>query len=57
VQAIRDKYDPKGADLRAFKEAKATGQLDAYWAGRRDALRRLTGSDRVPGAVAAGGAA
>ena len=57
VQAIRDKYDPKGADLRAFKAAKAAGQLDAYWAGRRDALRRIVGGDEVPGTAAAAGRA
>lgn len=53
MQAIRDKYDPKGADLRAYKEAKAAGQLDAYWAGRKEALRRITGSDELPRAAAA----
>jgi hypothetical protein len=57
VQAIMDKYDPGGADLRAFREAKASGQLDAYWAGRREALRRMGGSDELPGAAAAGGKA
>ncbi|KAI8465699.1 MAG: hypothetical protein J3K34DRAFT_436210 [Monoraphidium minutum] len=55
VRAIRDKYDPKGADLREFRAAKAAGTLDAYWAGRRDALRRVTGSDALPGG--GGGAA
>jgi hypothetical protein len=52
VQAIMDKYAPGEADLREFRRAKAAGQLDAYWAGRRDALRRLTGSDVLPGAAA-----
>jgi hypothetical protein len=60
VQAIKDKYDPSGADLRAYRQAKASGQLEAYWDGRREALKRMTGSAALPGtaeAAAAGAAA
>jgi hypothetical protein len=59
VQAIKDKYNPSAADLRAYREAKAAGQLEAYWAGRREALKRMGGSDALPGsdAAAAAGAA
>ncbi|KAF8057271.1 SAT2 [Scenedesmus sp. PABB004] len=48
VQAIKDKYSPDEADLRAFRRAREEGTLDAYWAARAERLRELTGSAAPP---------
>jgi hypothetical protein len=47
-QKIKDKYKPAAADLRAYKQAKAEGKLDEYWAARADLLKDLTGSAAPP---------
>ncbi|KAF6263975.1 hypothetical protein COO60DRAFT_266166 [Scenedesmus sp. NREL 46B-D3] len=52
VQAIKDKYAPNDADVRAFKAAKAAGRLAEYWAQQADKLRELTGDSAAPVAAA-----
>jgi hypothetical protein len=52
VQAIKDKYAPNDADLRAFRAAKAAGRLDEYWAQQAERLRELTGNSAAPVQVA-----
>ena len=52
VQAVRDKYDPRGADRRAFDAARRAGKEREYWAepGRRAWLEEWTGSAEPPAA-------
>eukprot|EP00879_Flechtneria_rotunda_P002480 GHRR01002678.1.p1 GENE.GHRR01002678.1~~GHRR01002678.1.p1 ORF type:complete len:353 (+),score=142.73 GHRR01002678.1:191-1249(+) len=52
VQAIKDKYNPNDADLRAYYAAKAQGRLAEYWAARTDKLKQLTGDSTPPTALA-----
>ncbi|WIA42355.1 hypothetical protein OEZ86_008364 [Tetradesmus obliquus] len=52
VQAIKDKYAPNDADLRAFRAAKAAGRLEEYWAAQAGKLRELTGDGAAPVAFA-----
>lgn len=52
VQKIKDKYNPRDADLKAFRAAKASGRLDEYWAQNAEKLKMMTG-DSTPPTVAA----
>ena len=53
VQAIKDKYNPMEADRRAYREARAAGRLEEYWAARAQKLKEITGSAEPPTAAAA----
>lgn len=53
VQAIKDKYNPMEADRRAYREARAAGRLEEYWAARAKKLKEFTGSAEPPTAAAA----
>lgn len=56
VRAILDKYRPAEADRRAYREAKAAGKLDQYFAARAAHLQREFGDANVfTAAQAAGG--
>jgi hypothetical protein len=57
VQAVRDKYDPRGADRRAWQAARRAGKEAEYWADpkRRAWLEEWTGSSVPPMAKGGGG--
>jgi hypothetical protein len=55
VQSVRDKYDPRGADRRAWEAARRAGKEAEYWQDpkRRAWLEAWTGSSEPPPAAGA----